>query len=331
MKGVLLINTGAPETNHPKDLKKFQEEILKDSLVIDAVHGIPEFTSDEINEKVSENELSFHKISRSFLKKIQKNTQTPIALSMRYGKPNIKNGLNTLKKQGATEILVLPLYPHYASSTVESIIKEVGEIQDNHFPNLEIEYIHTYYNRSEYIEVIADSIARVMNEADETHFIFSYHGVPEHFSVERDFPKNQCTLDGVCCDPSSKDHEFCYKKQCLGTTEKTAEKLDLKPNSYTTAFQSRLNLEPWLQPSTKKAIKQLGKDGVKNLVLVCPGFAVDSQDTKKIASAGKDIFLNTGGKTFTVIPCLNDRDNWVDVVTRWIDRWRIVDLKTAIA
>ena len=328
MKGVLLINTGSPKSNHPKDLKNFQEEILIDPLVINPAHGIPEFTSEQ--SKGKQNDAAFHETSRRFLKKIQNSTKIPVALVMHYGDPSIASGFQELEEKGVKEILVLPFYPQYATSTVESVIRKVNEIKGAHFPTIDIEYIHTYYNRLEYIDVMAESISKAVVNIDDTHVVFSYHGVPEHFSMERDFHKNQCTVDGVCCDSSSENHKPCYKKQCSDTTTIIAEKLDLKPDAYTTAFQSRLGLEPWLQPTTKQVFEHLAKEGVKNITVVFPGFATDCRDTKKTAILSKQIF-NVDGKTCTVVPCLNDSDAWVEVVSRWIFRWRITDFKTAIA
>lgn len=329
MKGVLLINTGSPKSNHPKDLRNFQEEILKDPFVINPAHGIPEFTSEPSSS--DQNDASFHEISKRFLKKIQDSNKIPVALVMHYGYPTIASGFQELEKKGVKEILVLPFYPQFATSTVDSVIRKVNEIQNAHFPAIAIEYIHTYYDRIEYIDVMVESITKAVDSINDTHVIFSYHGVPEHFSMERDFSKNQCTVVGACCDASSDNHKTCYKKQCGATSAMIAEKLDIKPNAYTTAFQSRLGLEPWLQPTTKQVFEHLLKEGVKNITLVFPGFATDCQDTEKTAFLCKRIFTKIDGKTCTVVPCLNDSDAWVEVVSRWIFRWRITDFKTAIA
>src|SRR5690554_2289151 len=171
---------------------------------------------------------------------------------MHYGYPTIASGFQELEKKGVKEILVLPFYPQFATSTVDSVIRKVNEIQNAHFPAIAIEYIHTYHDRIEYIDVMVESITKAVDSINDTHVIFSYHGVPEHFSMERDFSKNQCTVAGACCDASSDNHKTCYKKQCSATSAMIAEKLDLKPDAYTTAFQSRLGLEPWLQPTTKQ-------------------------------------------------------------------------------
>lgn len=329
MKGVLLIHTGSPESDNPIDLKKFQQEILKDPFVIHPEHGIPEFNSDHSHS--NHGGLSFHEIARSFQNKILENNKFPIAFAMHYGNPSIESGFRDLEAKGVKEILALPFYPQYATSTVGSVIQKAEDIRDAYFPEMKTDYIDAYYDRLEYIEVMAESILRAVDNIDETHIVFSYHGVPEYFSMERDFFKNQCTLEGTCCNPSQENHNLCYKKQCRETSELIAEKLGLKSDVYTTAFQARLGLEPWLKPSTKNTIKKLAKKGIKNLVLVSPGFSIDCPDTISMASVGESNFKTAGGKTFTAIPCLNDSDAWIDVVSRWIFRWRIIDFKTAIA
>lgn len=110
------------------------------------------------------------------------------------------------------------------------------------------------------------------------------------------------------------------------------EKLGLAPGTYSTSFQSRLGFDPWLQPYTDRTIERMGKAGIKKLVVVTPAFVSDCLETlEEIAMEGEEIFHEVGGKEFTTIPCLNDRDDFASLLAGWIDEWRIVDTKTAIA
>lgn len=331
MKGVLLVNTGSPKSNNPKDLEKFQEEVLKDKRVIDPAHGIPELTPLEIADYQGLEYPAFQKTSKSFLEKVKSKTNIPVALAMGYGNPTIKSSLQALIKQGVTELLVMPLFPQYAFTTNEAVNDKIEKIVTDEFPQLDIKFFLSFYNHSDYIKAVSDTISEALNGVDYDHILFSYHGVPEHFSMKRDVTKNQCMLNGYCCARSEKEPQFCYKTQCFESSKLIASKLNLETDAFSTSFQSRIGLEPWLQPTTKRTIERLASEGVKKLVMVFPGYVSDCHDTLKMAAEGKERFLNKGGEEFIVVPCLNDRDEWAEAVTRWIDRWRIVDLETAIA
>ena len=155
---------------------------------------------------------------------------------------------------------------------------------------------------------------------------------PSDISKKSDITGSHCKIDGSCCETPSKAHQFCYRHQCLDTTRSVAEKLNLKEGSYSTSFQSRLGFDPWLRPYTDRTIERLGLAGIKNLAIVTPAFVSDCLETlEEIAMEGEEIFHAVGGENFTVIPCLNDRDDWATILAGWIDSWRIRDLKTAIA
>lgn len=330
MKGALLINTGSPESNNPQDLKKFQDEILKDPRVINPAHGIPELSSMEVDSQYYKN-LSFQEKSESFLKKIQEKTNIPIALAIHYGNLTIKDGLQDLVNQGVTEALVIPLFPQYSFATNEAVNDKVEEIVSECFPKLDLKFFLSFYDYYEYIQAVAKNISETLKDKKYDHIVFSYHGVPEYFSMERDFTKNQCQLNGYCCNKAEEEPEFCYITQCFESSSLIASELNINFDMFSTSFQSRLGLETWLQPTTQRTIENLAKNGAKKLAIVFPGFVTDCQDTLKMTVDGREIFLNNGGEEFIAIPSLNDGDNWVDAITRWIDHWRIVDLKTAIA
>ena len=152
--------------------------------------------------------------------------------------------------------------------------------------------------------------------------MFSYHGVPERHIRKRDITKSHCKIDKSCCITPSPAHEFCYRHQCLEVTRLVAEKLNLVPGTYSSSFQSRLGFDPWLQPPTDLTIERLGKQGVKKMAVVTPAFVSDCLETlEEIAMEGEEIFHEVGGKEFTTIPCLNDDDEFVAILTNWINDW----------
>ena len=345
MKGVLLVNLGSPDSTDPKDVKKYLDEFLMDPRVIDVPFWLRSFIVRGIilNTRPKKSAEAYQKIwwdegspliviSERLQKKIQEKTTVPVALAMRYGSMTLKKGLQELVDQGVDEILTIPLYPQFAMATTETIDVKVEELKNQFFPQLEITSLPAFYNKPEYIEVLSRSISEKLENVDYEHLLFSYHGVPERHIYKRDITKNHCKIDGSCCITPSPAHEFCYRHQCLKSTALVAEKLNLKPGTYSTSFQSRLGFDPWLKPPTDRTIERLGLEGTKKMAIVTPAFVSDCLETlEEIAMEGQEIFHEAGGKEFTVIPCLNDREDWAKVLTGWIDHWRIVNIKTAIA
>lgn len=344
-KGVLLVNLGSPESTEPQDVKKYLDEFLMDPRVIDVPFWLRSFIVRGIilNTRPKKSAEAYQKIwweegspliviSEQLQKKIQEKTTIPVALAMRYGSMTLKKGLQELADQGVDEVLTIPLYPQFAMATTETINVKVEELRKEFFPSMEIQSLPAFYKRSDYIEVLARSISESLQNVDYEHLIFSYHGVPERHIYKRDITKSHCKIDGSCCNTPSPAHEFCYRHQCFKTTELVAQKLNLKPGTYTNSFQSRLGFDPWLKPPTDRIIERMGLEGVKKLAIVTPAFVSDCLETlEEIAMEGKEIFLEAGGREFTVVPCLNVRDDWAEVLTGWIDHWRYVDIKTAIA
>lgn len=344
-KGVLLVNLGSPDSTQPKDVKKYLDEFLMDPRVIDVpkwarillVRGII------LNTRPKKSAAAYQKIwwdegsplivlSKRLKKKIQRRSNVPIALAMRYGSMTIKNGLQELVDQGVNQVLVIPLYPQFAMATTETINEKVDELQKAFFPQMEVSTLPAFYHRDDYIEVLSNSISESLEALDYEHLLFSYHGVPERHIRKSDVTQSHCKIDKSCCISPSRAHQFCYRHQCLETTRRVAEKLNLRAGTFSTSFQSRLGFDPWLQPYTDRTIERMGKRGIQKMAIVTPAFVSDCLETlEEIAMEGAEIFHEVGGKEFTTIPCLNDRDDFADLLFNWIESWQLKDLKTAIA
>lgn len=334
-KGILLVNLGSPDSPEPKDVKKYLGEFLMDERVID----IPQIARTALvkgiilNTRPKQSAAAYKKIwwdegsplivlSERLQNKIQKQVDYPVALAMRYGSMTIKKGLQELVDKGVEEVLLFPLYPQFAMATTETITVLAEELRQAHFPNLKIESVPAFYNKPDYIEVLANSIKRHLEEKKYEHILFSYHGVPERHIRKSDITQSHCKIDKSCCVTPSKAHEYCYRHQCLEVTRLVAEKLNFKPDTYSTSFQSRLGFDPWLQPYTDRTIERLGKEGVKNMAIVTPAFVSDCLETlEEIAMEGEEIFHEVGGQDFTTVPCLNDDKEFVDLLSKWITTW----------
>ena len=345
-KGVLLVNLGSPDSPTPKDVKKYLDEFLMDERVIDVprwarillVRGII------LNTRPKQSAKAYAKIwweegsplivlSERLQKKVQSKLNIPVALAMRYGSMTLTKGLQELVDQGCTEIKTIPLYPQFAMATIETIDVKIDELVAEKFPQLKITRTPSFYKRQDYIDVLSKSIGEHLDKVDYEHLLFSYHGVPERHIRKSDITNGNCKMDGKCCfKKGSEQHEFCYRHQCEITTVNVAKKLGLKNGTYSTTFQSRLGFDPWLQPYTDRTVERMGKAGIKKLVVVTPAFVSDCLETlEEIAMEAEEIFHEVGGKEFSVIPCLNDRDDFAQVLTNMVEEWRIVNVETAIA
>ncbi|WP_339916120.1 ferrochelatase [Yeosuana marina] len=334
-KGVLLVNLGSPDSPEPKDVKNYLGEFLMDERVIDLplwartllVKGIILKTRPKASaaayKKIWWDEGSpLIVLSERLQEKVEKQVEVPVGLAMRYGSMSIQKGLQDLVDKGVEEVLLIPLYPQFAMATTETIVVLADEIQKAQFPNLKIESLPAFYNDSDYIKVLSNSIKKHLEGKTYEHLLFSYHGVPERHIRKSDITKSHCKIDGSCCSTPSKAHEFCYRHQCYEVTRLVGETLKLKEGTFSTSFQSRLGFDPWLQPYTDRTIERLGKQGIKNMAIVTPAFVSDCLETlEEIAMEGQEIFHEMGGKDFTTIPCLNDDAEWVSLVSKWITNW----------
>ncbi len=335
MKGVLLVNLGSPDSPEPKDVKKYLGEFLMDERVIDLpllartllVKGIILNTRPKASAKAYkkiwwEEGSPLIVLSERLQNKVQAQTKLPIALAMRYGSMSMQKGFQELVDNGVTEVLLFPLYPQFAMATTETITVLAQDIKNKYFPNLEITSVPAFYNKADYIEVLANSIKKHLEGKTYEHVLFSYHGVPERHIRKSDVTKSHCKIDGSCCATASKAHEFCYRHQCKEVTRLVASSLGFKEGAFSTSFQSRLGFDPWLQPYTDRTIERLGKEGLKHMAIITPAFVSDCLETlEEIAMEGEEIFHEVGGKTFTTVPCLNDDAEWVALLAKWINTW----------
>ena len=335
MKGVLLVNLGSPDSPNPKDVKTYLGEFLMDERVIDVplwartllVKGIILNTRPKASAKAYqkiwwEEGSPLIVLSERLQRKIQEQTSLPISLAMRYGSMTIKQGLQELADKGVDEVYLIPLYPQFAMATTETILVLAEEIRATHFPDMRIDSLPAFYNREDYIEVLANSLSKSLEGKDHEHLLFSYHGVPERHIRKSDITKAHCKIDGSCCKTPSPAHEYCYRHQCYEVTRLVGEKLNLEEGTYSTSFQSRLGFDPWLQPYTDRTIERLGKKGIKSMAIATPAFVSDCLETlEEIAMEGEEIFHEVGGEEFTTIPCLNDDPEWVALMAKWINEW----------
>lgn len=333
-KGALLINLGSPDSPSPKDVKTYLGEFLMDKYVIDMpylsrallVKGII------LNTRPKKSAANYQKIwweegsplmvlSKRMHQKVAAQTSVPVALAMRYGNPSILSALQELDAQGVDEVMLLPLYPQYAMATTLTILDKAEALRQKHFPKMKFTHLPAFYHRPEYIELLAQSIREKLSGVDFDKIVFSYHGIPERHIHKTDPTKSHCKIDGSCCQTPSTAHDTCYRHQCYETTRLVKEALKLTDSQVITTFQSRLGRAAWLQPYTANTVESLAQQGVKKLVVVTPAFVADCLETlEEIGMEVKELFLAQGGTEYSVVPCLNDRNDWCKVLSSWIER-----------
>ena len=309
--GVLIINLGTPDSTNWWDIRKYLKEFLSDRRVIEVNPLIwqiilnlfiltfrPAKTAKAYREiwmkDVDKSPLRFYtemqtkKLKEKFIEK-----KLIIDFAMRYGNPSIKNILENLQKKGCEKIIILPLYPQYASPTTATVCDEVYRVLMKMRWQPAIQIIPHYESEPLYIEALIKRINKKLSSLDwqPDLIIASYHGIPKKY-----FEKG---------DPY---HCYCHK-----TTRLISEKF--KKIKIITTFQSRFGPEEWLEPYTDKTLEKLPKEGIKKILVICPGFASDCVETlEEISIQGKESFKKAGGEKFDFIPCLNDTDDHINLL-----------------
>ena len=336
-RAVLLTNLGSPDSTDVSDVRKYLNQFLMDPYVIQlpwvlrrlivSLFVLPSRPKDSAHAYQSiwwEEGSPLVVLSQRLLAAVKKNTDVPVAIAMRYGSPSIESQLLDLAKQdGIEEILLVPLYPHYADSTIKTTIEEAKSVIARHKLDVKLIVIQPFYQEPAYIDALVASTAPWLDaEGGFDHILFSYHGLPESHLTKADPTGSHCLKSDDCCQVASPAHATCYRHQVLRTTERFVEKAGLKPEQYSVAFQSRLGRAKWLEPSTVDTLEKLAQQGVKNLLVMCPAFVTDCLETlEEIALQGDEEFKQAGGESLTLIPCLNDHEQWVAVISRWCEQY----------
>ena len=316
--GILLVNLGTPDSTSWWDIRKYLREFLSDRRVIEVnpiiwqiilnlfiltfrpsktAHAYKKIWIKESNESPL---LYFTRSQAIELNKKVGNDKIIVDFAMRYGNPSIVSRLNILKDKGCENIVILPLYPQYAAATTATVCDEVYKslMKMRWQPSLQI--IPHYESEPLYIDALINSIKKKIDEINwkPDLIISSYHGIPKKY-----FDKG---------DPY---HCYCHK-----TTRLMSEKF--KDVEIQTTFQSRFGPQEWLTPYTDKTLEKLPSSGVKNLLVICPGFASDCVETlEEINIQGRESFINNGGKNFDLIPCLNDNLDHIELFNKLVKKY----------
>lgn len=327
--GVLLVNLGTPDNPKTPAVRRYLREFLMDGRVIDIpkwqrfllVQGIiapfraPKSakTYQELWTKEGSPLLVYGYTVQKLLQEKLGNDYH-IALGMRYQKPSIAQALEELKSVNIKKIIVLPLFPQYASATTGSVHEKTMEIVSKWANIPEIKFVSQYCNHQGFIQAFAERGKKYLSQESFDHIIFSYHGLPERQITKHD-PTKTCLQSANCCEKYSTYNHLCYRAQCFETSRQLAYALNLTPEQYTVSFQSRLGRNPWIQPYTDETIEKLVKENKKRILVFSPSFVADCLETTiEIGVEYKHLFESLGGERWQLVDSLNDSPMWIDAL-----------------
>ncbi len=316
--GVLITNLGTPDAPNKKELKVYLNQFLSDPRVIELPKILwqiilklvilqirPSKSAEAYKQIWTDKGSPLLDIANRQLNKIQssfssKNENIVFEVGMRYGNPSIPDALLKLQKKQVRRLLVLPMYPQYCAATTGSTFDEVTNVLQKWRWIPEMRFINQYFEEKNYIEALSNSIKSFWKKTSKPQkIIFSYHGIPKRYLTNG-------------------DPYHCF---CLKTTRLVKEYMGLSDDEIITTFQSRFGREEWLKPYTSETLKELPKQGIKNIHIISPGFSSDCLETlEELEEENKEYFMESGGENYHYIPCLNDHDDHIDVFVHLIKK-----------
>ncbi len=320
---VLLINLGTPDSPSVSDVRSYLSQFLNDPRVIDIPWLFRKILVNLIivpfrapkSAKVyqqlwTENgsPLLFHSEKARDLLQEQLGDTHDVYLAMRYKNPSIPDVLEQIRKKNYRRIVVLPMFPQYASATTGSANDEVMRVLRKWWVIPEVRMISQYYDHPLYLDAFADR-ARKYNIDEYQHVLFSYHGLPER-QVDKVYD------DGVCADHNceseiTEENKFCYKATCYATSRLLAERLGIPAEKYTVCFQSRLD-KKWLTPFSDAVVEDCARKGMKKILVLSPAFTADCLETIiEIGEEYQELFHSLGGEKVQLVESLNDHPLWI--------------------
>lgn len=325
--GVLLIQLGTPDSPKTSDVRRYLSEFLNDPRVIDLpwlarkllVNGIivpfraPK--SAKIYKELWEHGngvsplLTYTLESQRLLAERLSNENITVEVAMRYQNPSLDVVLDRMHKANYDQIIIIPLFPQYASASSGSAVEKAMNIIRKWWVIPEIKIVAQFYDHPAYIDAVVDR-AKAFDLKEYDHILFSYHGLPERH-VDKVYNDGLCE-DQPCETEINAHNTFCYKATSYATTRLIAEKLGIKEEDYTVCFQSRLD-KKWLEPFSDKVVEEWGKKGAKKLLAFSPAFVADCLETIiEIGDEYQEIFEEFGGEKVQLVPSSNDHPRFID-------------------
>ena len=326
--GVLLLQLGTPDDPSVSSVRKYLKQFLNDPRVIDIPYLLRKILvnliivpfrapkSAKIYKELWDygngvSPLIYH--SEQLRKELQKkfsNENVHVRLAMRYKNPSMPSVLNQMKNDGFDHIIILPLFPQYASASSGSAIEHAMMLISKWWVIPQLSVINQFYTNEGYLNSIVER-ARVNDLSSFDHVVFSYHGLPER-QVDKVYEADDLCRDEPCETEINDQNKLCYKATCYATTRLLADKLKLNKEKYTVAFQSRLD-KKWLTPFSDEIVAELAKNGCKRILVFSPAFVADCLETIiEIGSEYQEIFEENGGEEVVLVESNNTHPLFID-------------------
>tara|TARA_B100000579_G_scaffold282378_1_gene233816 strand:+ start:1691 stop:2689 length:999 start_codon:yes stop_codon:yes gene_type:complete len=330
-RALLIVNLGTPNKPTYFSVFNYLRQFLMDKRVINInpilrfilVYFIicpsRSFSSTKVYKKLWSNETGsplLHNTKKLAEKLQSKLPEYIVEYAMRYQNPSIENILNKLLIQNPDEIIILPLFPHYAAATTGSVYEEVSRILSKKWVVPKIKFINQFYDNDKFIDAWVEKAKKFdINSYDK--IIFSYHGIPNSH-VDNVYENSICS-DHDCEIKITESNKFCYKATTYETTKLLASRLNINPENYVVTYQSRLT-NKWLTPFTDDVLKSIAGEGNKNVLVFSPAFTADCLETiVEIGDEYNELFINSGGQQLDYVESLNYSDLWSDAIIDLIE------------
>ena len=332
--GVLLVNLGSPDEPTPGAVRRYLREFLGDPRVLDmssigralllnlVILPFRPRRSAAAYQKVWTPEgsplIANGRALRDGLRKALGDDWS-VELAMRYGTPTIERAVARLADADVERIVVVPLFPQYASASTGSALEAVYCAAAERWNVPPLDVLPSFYAESGYIAAMAAVARELPEEKLPDHVLISFHGLPERQIRKSDPTGAHCFASESCCDAIGPANRFCYRAQCAATARALAKALGLGSEHWTMSFQSRLGRTPWIKPYTDEVLPQLYERGFRRLAVVCPSFVADCLETiEEIGIRAQEQWLALGGEDLVLIPCVNAHATWIDTLAGWI-------------
>lgn len=305
---LLLLNLGSPASTSVADVRRYLNQFLMDPYVVDLPWPLRRLlVSLILIKRPAESAHAYASIwweggsplivlSRRLQQAMREHwPHGPVELAMRYGEPSIEAVLERLAAQGVRKVTLAPLYPQFADSTTTTALEEVRRVVRERNLPLQFASLPPFYDQPEYLDALVES-ARPYLEQDFDHLLLSFHGLPErHIRKLVKDPDHSLTATSSA-GVSAETLAVCYRSQCLRSAELFAARAGLPAGKWSVSFQSRLGRAKWIEPYTEARLDELGRAGVKRLLVMCPAFVADCIETlEEIGQRGQEQFRAAGG------------------------------------
>ncbi len=336
LTGVLLVNLGTPDSPETGPVRRFLREFLSDPRVLTLPAPVRWFllnfvilpTRPRITAAAYQkiwlpegSPLRIH--SEALTRSVSQilGSRFRVELAMRYGTPSIEAGLAELERAGVQQLIVLPLFPQYASSVTASVAAEVFRCIDLTGDTPHVEILGAFYDQPGFSTSWAAIAGPGLSEFQSDHVLFSFHGLPEDQIRASDPTAGHCLGSPDCCSNPGPSLRRCYRAQCFATARALTGALGLDPERTSSAFQSRMGPRPWIQPFTDEHLPKLAERGVRRLAVFCPSFTADCLETlEEVGIRLRDQWLSLGGEELWLAPCPNGDRRFAEAVAGWIRR-----------